>query len=106
MYIDLIILIILLILVLMFFKRFSSFVFFMAIVDIFLRILAFIKNNIGLDDVAHVIGKYLPESVFEIINKYTGSIPILCTILKWAFVVIMCFFLSYIIKIFIKKKKI
>jgi hypothetical protein len=106
MYIDLIILIILLILVIMFFKRFSSFVFFMAIVDIFLRILAFIKNNIGLDDVAHVIGKYLPESVFDIINKYTGSIPIVCTILKWAFVIIMCFFLSYIIKIFIKKKKI
>ena len=106
MYIDLIILIILLILVIMFFKRFSSFVFFMAIVDIFLRILAFVKNNIGLNDVAHVIGKYLPESVFDIINKYTGSIPIVCTILKWAFVIIMCFFLSYIIKIFIKKKKI
>ena len=106
MYIDLIILIILLILVIMFFKRFSSFVFFIAIVDIFLRILAFIKNNIGLDDVAHVIGKYLPESVFDIINKYTGSIPIVCTILKWAFVIIMCFFLSYIIKIFLKKRKI
>ena len=106
MYIDLIVLIVLLILVLMFFQRFSSFVFFMAIVDIFLRILAFIKNNIGLKDVAHVIGKYLPESVFDIINKYTGNIPLLCIILKWCFVIIMCFFLSYIIKIFLKKRKI
>ena len=106
MYIDLIILIILLILVVMFFKRFSSFVFFIAIVDIFLRILAFIKNNIGLEDIAHVIGKYLPESVFEIINKYTGSIPLLNTILKWCFVGLMTIFLSYIIKIFMKKKKI
>jgi len=105
-YIDLIVLIVLIILVLMFFQRFSSFVFLMAIIDIFLRILAFIKNNIGLKDVAYVIGKYLPESIFDIINKYTGSIPLLCTILKWAFVVIMCFFLSYIIKIFLKKKKI
>ncbi len=106
MYFDLIILIVLLILVIMFFQRFSSFVFFVAIVDIFLRILAFIKNNIGLDDIAHVIGKYLPESVFDIINKYTGSIPVVCTILKWAFVVIMCFFLSYVTKIFLKKRKI
>jgi len=106
MYIDLVVFIVLLILVLMFFKRFSSFVFFVAIVDIFLRILAFIKNNIGLDDVSHVIGKYLPESVFEIINKYTGNIPILNTILKWGFVLIMAIFLGYIIKIFIKKKKI
>ena len=106
MYIDLVILLVLLILVVMFFKRFSSFVFFVAIVDITLRVLAFVKNNIGLQDVAHVIGKYLPESVFEIINKYTGNISLLNIILKWCFVVIMTIFLSYIIKIFWKKKKI
>ena len=106
MYIDLIVLIILLVVVIMFFKRFSSFVFFMAIVEIFLRILAFIKNNIGLKDVSALIGKYLPENMFEIINKYTSSIPLLNTILKWAFVIIMAIFLSYIIKIFMKKKKI
>ncbi len=106
MYIDLVVLLILIILVIMFFKRFSSFVFFMAIVDITLRILAFVKNNIGLKDVAHVIGKYLHESVFEIINKYTGNIHLLNIILKWCFVVIMTVFLSYIIKIFWYKKKI
>lgn len=106
MYIDLIILIILLIVVVMFFKRFSSFVFFMAIVEIFLRILTFIKNNIGMKDLAYIIGKYLPENMFAIIVKYTGSIPTLCIILKWAFVGIMTIFLVYIIKIFIKKKKI
>ena len=106
MYIDLIVLIVAILIVIMFFKRFSSFVFFMAIVDIFLRILAFIKNNIGLKDVAAVIGKYLPESIIDIIEKYTGSIPILCIILKWCFVIIMVFFLVYITKIFIHKKKI
>jgi len=106
MYIDLIVLIVLIAVVIMFFKRFSSFVFFMAIVDIFLRILTFVKNNIGLPDVAALIGKYLPESVFDIINKYTGTIPLLNIILKWAFVFIMVIFLSYIVKIFIHKKKI
>ena len=78
----------------------------MAIVDIFLRILTFIKNNIGLGDVRNIIGKYLPESVFDIINKYTYSIPTLNIVLKWAFVVIMGIFLFYITKIFLKKKKI
>lgn len=106
MYIDLIVLIVLILVVIMFFKRFSSFVFFMAIIDIFLRILTFIKNNIGLRDVAALIGKYLPESVFAIMQKYTGSIPLLCIILKWCFVIIMCIFLGYITKIFIHKKKI
>lgn len=104
MYIDLVILIILILVVVMFFKRFSSFVFFMAIIDILLRILTFIKNNIGLPDVSALIGKYVPSSIFGIIDKYSvGTINIL---LKWAFVIIMCIFLSYIIKIFIHKKKI
>ena len=106
MYIDLIVLIVGIIIVIMFFKRFSSFVFFVAIVDIFLRILAFVKNNIGLKDVAQVIGKYLPESMIAIIERYTYSIPLLCTILKWCYVFIMAIFLVYIIKIFIHKKKI
>lgn len=106
MYIDLVVLIVCLILVIMFFRRFSSFVFFMAIVDLFLRILAFIKNNIGLKDVSQVIGKYLPESVFAIIDKYTSGIPLLCIILKWCFVGLMVIFLVYITKIFIHKKKI
>ena len=90
--------------VVMFFKRFSSFVFLMAIIDIGLRILTFIKNNIGLSDVSALIGKYVPENIFSIINRYSSGV--FNTILKWAFVIIMMFFLSYIIKIFIKKKKI
>ena len=106
MYIDLVILLIAVILVVMFFKRFSSFVFFMAIVEIFLRILTFVKNNIGLDDISRIIGKYVPENIFAIIEKYTSDIPTLCIVLKWSFVAIMIVFLVYIVKIFIRKKKI
>ncbi len=106
MYIDLIVLIILTIVVLMFFKRFSSFVFMVAIIDIALRILAFIKNNLGLKDLSRTIGKYLPESVFDIINRYTSNGSFFNMALKWSFVVIMIFFLVYIVKIFIKKRKI
>ena len=106
MYIDLLVLIIGLIIVLMFFKRFSSFVFFIAIVDITLRILTFVKDNIGLEDISKIIGKYLPESILDIIHNYTSSISTLCTILEWCYVAIMAIFLFYITKIFIKKKKI
>lgn len=104
MYIDLIVLIILILVVVMFFKRFSSFVFFMAIVDMFLRILTFIKYHIGLPDVAALIGKYIPESIIAIIDKYTSGL--FQAILEWAFVIIMMIFLGYITKIFIHKKKI
>ena len=103
MYIDLVVLIVLLVVVVMFFKRFSSFVYFVAIIDIFLRLLTFIKNNIGLPDLAAVIDKYLPESVLAIVGNYTDGI--IYTIIAWAFIVIMSIFLFYNTKFFIKKKK-
>ena len=96
--------VVLLILVVMFFKRFSSFVFFVAIFDILLRILTFIKNNIGLPDLSAVIGKYVPSGILGIISKYTEGI--LTIILNWIYVGIMVVFLFYICKIFFKKKKI
>ena len=104
MYIDLIVLILLILVVVMFFKRFQSFVFLIAIIDIFLRILTFIKYHIGLKDVSAVIGKYIPESIIAIIHRYSSGL--VATILDWAFVIIMMFFLGYIFKIFLHKKKI
>lgn len=104
MYIDLIVFVILVLIVVMFFQRFDSFVLFVGIIDIFLRILTFIKNNIGLKDVSQIIGKYLPENVFHIIDKYSNGI--IQTILNWLFVGFMCIFLFYVTKIFLKKKKI
>ena len=89
MYIDVIVLVVLLILVVMFFKRFSSFVFAVAIIDILLRILTFIKNNIGLPDVSALIGKYIPVSIPAIIDKYCDGV--VNTIIQWAFVILMCF---------------
>lgn len=103
MYIDLIVLIVLILLVIMFFKRFSSFVFSIAIIDMFLRIVTFIKYNIGLPDVSAVIGKYIPENIIAIIHKYSSGL--IATILDWVYVVIMIIFLSYVIKIFASKKK-
>lgn len=104
MYIDLVVLIVLILVVIMYFRRFSSFVYFIAIIDIFLRILTFIKNNIGLPDLAAVIDKYIPENILAIIGNYTDGI--IYTIISWAYIIIMAIFLGYITKFFIKKKKI
>ena len=106
MYIDVIVLVILFILVIMYFNKFHSFVFFIAIVDIFLRIATFVKDNIPVKDISNLISKYLPESIIDIINKYTSNWDIVNLILRWGYVIIMTIFLYYIIKIFWKKKKI
>ena len=103
MYIDIIILVIIILGIVMYFRNFSSFVFIVAITDILLRILSFLKQNIGLNDLKTFLNKYFPDSIFGIIDKYTkGDINV---ILKWLFVIIMIFFLYYIIKTWLKKKK-
>lgn len=100
---DLAIFLILLALVIFFFKRFSSFVYFVAIVDILLRILTFIKNN-SVPELHDLINKYIPENVLDIVDNYVKTDNIVFTIISWLFVIIMCIFLFYSIRIFFKKK--
>ncbi len=99
---DLAIFLILLALVIFFFKRFSSFVYFVAIVDIFLRILTFIKNNAHVPELYELINKYIPENIPAIIGKYTNGI--VYTVLVWIYVIIFCIFLFYVTRTFFRKK--
>ena len=103
MYIDLIVVVVLLLVVVFWFRRFSSFVYSFAIIDIFLRILNFIQNNVPVPELKTLIGKYFPNSIEALICSYTNGI--IETILLWVYVVMYTIFLGYIIKIFIHKKK-
>ena len=98
MYIDLAIVLILLIVVVVFFRKFSSFVYAFAIIDIFLRIMTFIKNN-TVPELKSLIGKYLPESIAAIIGRYSSGL--VYTLLMWLFAI----FLGYITNYFIHKRK-
>ena len=100
---DLAILLILMALVIFFFKRFSSFIYFIAIVDIFLRILTFIKNN-SVPELHDLIQKYIPESIPGIIGNYVSETHIVYIIFVWIYVIIMGIFLFYITRTFFKKK--
>jgi len=104
MYVDLIILIALLIFVILYSKRFQTYIFGFAMVDIFFRVLAFLKDNVPISGIKGQISKYVPESIPSMIYKYTdGTISFL---LIWAYVIVMAIFLYFIIKIFIKRKRI
>ena len=103
MYIDLVVFFVLLALVFIFFKKFDCYVYFIAIFDMILRILTFIKYNIGLPDVSALIGKYIPENIPAIVGRYLDGV--LYTIVVWIYVIFMIIFLSYTIRIFWKKKR-
>ena len=102
MYVDLIILVVLLVLVVFFFRKLSSFIYAVAIIDIFLRILTFLKYN-TVPELKALIGKYLPESVAGIINHYSSGW--IYTVLIWIYVIIMSIFLGYTINYLIHKRK-
>ena len=99
---DAIIFIILLVVVICFFRSLYNTVFFVAIVDIFLRILTFLKYN-TFQEVKVFLGKYLPENIPNIIAKYAKGD--LYLILVWVYVILMSIFLYYIVRYFIKKRK-
>ena len=99
MYIDLIIIVLALIAVICIFRRFSSFVYAVAIVDIFLRIMYFLRIKVPLKELANIF----PADLTEVFSKYTNGI--LLDILLWAYAFIYVCFLVYIINYFIHKKK-
>ena len=102
MYVDVIIVLCLLVAVIFVFRKFSSFVYAVAIIDIFLRILTFIRDN-SVPELRSLIGKYFPESIPSIIATYSDGI--FYTILMWIYVAIFTVFLFYITKYFIHKRK-
>lgn len=103
MYIDLVVLIVLILIVLFVFRKFSSFVYAVAILDIFLRIVTFIKDNVPIPELKALIGNYCPSSIDAIIGKYFDGI--FYTVLMWGFVIIYICFLFYTTRTFIRKKK-
>lgn len=104
MYIDLIVLILFFVIVIFYSRKFQTYIFGFSMTDIFFRVLDFLKNNVPISGIKGELSKYVPESIPSMIYKYTdGTIS---TALIWAYVSIMIVFLYFIIKIFIKRKKI
>jgi hypothetical protein len=99
---DLVILIVILTVIVLVFKRFSSFVYFVAIIDILLKILTFIKYNLNIAEVSNFIATYFPESIPDILGKYSSGI--FYTLLIWGYIIIYIIFLTYIFRTFLKKK--
>lgn len=91
------------IIVILYYKRLSKFVYAFAITDIALRILSFIRANLGSPEISSFISKYFPSSIVSIIEKYTDGT--FTDILIWAYVILFIIFEFYIIRAFIKNKK-
>ena len=99
---DLIILLVLIGIVIFFFRRLRNIIYLIAIVDIFLRIVTFIKSQITNYQIYAFLHRYIPTSIPGILNNYSSGI--LNTALIWMYVVSMIIFEFYIIKAFFRKR--
>lgn len=103
-YIDLVVLIVMLVFVIIYSKRFQTYIFGFGMIDVLFRILNIINGFIPVKEIRTFIDTYIPASVPSVINNYTKGI--FNTILIWIYVIIMAIFLYYIVRLFIKRKKI
>ena len=103
-YVDLVALVVLIVFVVIYSKRFQTYIFGFGMIDILFRILNIINGYIPIKEVKTFINTYIPESVPSVINKYTKGVANIG--LTWIYVIIMAIFLYFIVKLFIKRKKI
>lgn len=102
MYIDAIIIVALIIIAFGWFRRFSKAVYALAIIDMFLRLIDFVANNLGLKDFKIFVNNTFPNSIPDLIDNYASGV--LYDVLLWSYVVLMICFLAYTFRIFVRKK--
>ena len=99
----LILLVVAIIIVGLFFKDFKSVVYFLGIIDITFRLFHKLIELIRISALTEFVTKYIPSSLEAVINHY--STGILNTILIWILFLLYIYFLIYLIKYWVKKKK-
>lgn len=99
----LILLVVAIIIVGLFFKDFKSVVYFLGIIDITFRLFHKLIELIKISALTEFVTKYIPSSLEAVINHY--STGILNTILIWVLFLLYIYFLIYLIKYWVKKKK-
>ncbi|MBP3921042.1 MAG: hypothetical protein J6D28_05710 [Bacilli bacterium] len=100
---NIIILIAVIILFVFLFKRtFSSFVYAVAVTDIFFRIVTFLKIQLTSGSLKLFLDKYIPSNIPEVIREYTKNEFSL--VLIWGYVILMIVFEFYAIRTFMHKK--
>lgn len=102
---ELVILLVLIGIVIFFFRRFSSFVYFVAIVDIFLRIVYTVNQGLvsKVSRDVYVLLCKLPSNIPSLVSKYVNGI--VYDVVYWIYVLIFAIFLCYVTRTFFRKKK-
>lgn len=81
-------------------RQFSTAAYGIASLDLFLRIVNFIANNIKIKAISDFFAPW-PNSILSVAAKYTSGL--VYTLIAWAFVLLMIYFLVMTLIIFFRK---
>ena len=93
---DLAVLLILIIIVVLVLKDVKWVTYLIGIVEIFLRLIHYIGDNLKISSLNSFINEYFPTSIFAIIGKYSSGV--VYDILSWVLVLFLIWFLIYLVK--------
>lgn len=93
---DLAVLLILIIIVVLVLKDVKWVTYLIGIVEIFLRLIHYIGDNLKIASLNNFINEYFPTSIFAIIGKYSRGV--VYDILSWVLVLFLIWFLIYLVK--------
>lgn len=93
---DLAVLLILIIIVVLVLKDVKWVTYLIGIVEIFLRLIHYIGDNLKIASLNNFINEYFPTSIFAIIGKYSSGV--VYDILSWVPVLFLIWFLIYLVK--------
>lgn len=93
---DLAVLLILIIIVVLVLKDVKWVTYLIGLVEIFLRLIHYIGDNLKIASLNNFINEYFPTSIFAIIGKYSSGV--VYDILSWVLVLFLIWFLIYLVK--------
>ena len=93
---DLAVLLILIIIVVLVLKDVKWVTYLIGIVEIFLRLIHYIGDNLKIASLNNFINEYFPTSIFAIIGKYSSGV--VYDLLSWVLVLFLIWFLIYLVK--------
>lgn len=99
---DLIVVVLLITIILIWKRDFIKFVYFLGIIELFFKIVHFIGDNLGLNELNNIVNTYIPTSIFSLLAKYSNGL--FYTILCWLLIICFICLEFNLIKYWFKKK--
>lgn len=99
---DLAVLIILIVVVVILLKDIKWVTYLIGILEIFLRLVHYIGDKLGISEINDFINRIFPTSLFGLLSNYTSGI--VYEIFSWILVVFLVWFLIYLLNYLFKGK--